>query len=77
MTATATYTKNLTVPLSAWINDYKSQRDDGVAIPSAELVISVSLSEQSAGQVRKLLRVWLDPSSELGETEALTQGTTR
>lgn len=58
------------VEFEAWIKSYREDRSDRSALPAEELVMVLSLSEESATLVKSLLVAWMDPDVTVDDIEA-------
>ena len=56
--------------LAAWTKSYEDEIYQGSEFPRAELVINLSLSEESAATARELLRKWMNPEISVEEMQA-------
>jgi hypothetical protein len=59
------------IDFAAWINTYEDEKAVGADVPGSELVLSLSLSDESATLARELLKKWLTPSSSRADVEEL------
>lgn len=57
--------------IAAWVERYEDDIYTGSAFPAIELVIALSLSEETAEIAREILERWMSETSTVGETEAL------
>lgn len=54
----------------AWLKQYEEEYND---LPRSELVINLSLSEESANMAMELLRKWMDPKTTIEEMKRVIE----
>jgi hypothetical protein len=57
--------------LSAWIKTYEKFDDEPTLLPTSELVLNLSLSDESAQGAEALLRTWMQPDTTPSTMEAV------
>ncbi len=62
--------------LSAWIKTYETFDDEPTLLPTSELVLNLSLSDESAQAAETLLRTWMTPETRTTSSSATSSPST-